>query len=186
MLIRKDMRTKIRNDYFEWLFRITCENKFAKDISYRKLLELLHRTEFVWMMNADKDRADAGINLRWEFACDTSQKDSFSMIRESLRGPCSMLEMLVALARKCEEIMDNPENGDRTKQWFWSMVTNLGLGGMSDDNFDDTYINDCLRRFMHRTYKPDGKGGLFTIKNCRFDLRTRTIWTQLCWYLDSI
>ena len=37
MLIRKDVRTKIRNDYFEWLFRITCENKFAKDISYRKL-----------------------------------------------------------------------------------------------------------------------------------------------------
>lgn len=34
MLIRKDVRTKIRNDYFEWLFRITCENKFAKDISY--------------------------------------------------------------------------------------------------------------------------------------------------------
>ena len=37
-----------------------------------------------------------------------------------------------------------------------------------------------------REYAPDGRGGLFTIRNCEEDLRKVEIWYQLCWYLDTI
>jgi hypothetical protein len=105
----------------------------------------------------------------------------------ALDGPCSVLEMMIALAIRCEEtIMDDPDIGDRTRQWFWGMIINLGLGGMTDANFDPDFVDDSVLRFLNRDYEPDGRGGLFTIRNCHRDLRDVEIWYQLCWYLDSI
>jgi hypothetical protein len=95
--------------------------------------------------------------------------------------------MMVALAIECEvTIMDDPNIGDRTGQWFWGMIVNLGLGSMTDYKFDDIYVEGVVRRFLDREYEPNGKGGLFTVKNCRYDLRTVEIWNQMCWYLGTI
>ena len=82
--------------------------------------------------------------------------------------------------------MDNTAFGDRTQQWFWGMIRSLELNGMTDDNFDKDIAEDIIERFLDRRYKPDGRGGLFTIRNCRRDLRKIEIWIQLLWYLDSI
>ena len=95
--------------------------------------------------------------------------------------------MMIALAIRCEnDIMDNPNMGDRTSQWFWGMITNLGLGSMTDRNFDIRYVDEIIERFLDRKYEPDGKGGLFRIRHFNRDLRKVEIWYQLCWYLDSI
>ena len=102
-------------------------------------------------------------------------------------SPCSVLEMMTALAVRCEEhIMTDPDVGNRTGQWFWQMITNLGLGDMTDSKFDRKYVDLVIQRFLDRTYEPDGKGGLFTIEHCPYDLRTVEIWYQLCWYLDKL
>ena len=82
--------------------------------------------------------------------------------------------------------MDDPKMGDRTGQWFWGMITNLGLGSMTDDRFDEKHVDECVDRFLYRKYERNGRGGLFTIRNCDRDLRKAEIWHQLCWYLDSI
>ena len=82
--------------------------------------------------------------------------------------------------------MDDPKIGNRTQQWFWTMITNLGLGDMYDSRFDRRYVKKVVDKFLNREYSPDGDGGLFRIRNCDEDLRTVEIWTQLCWYLDSI
>ena len=47
-------------------------------------------------------------------------------------------------------------------------------------------VEDVIERFLDREYGPDGKGGLFTVRHCEYDLRDVEIWYQLCWYLDSI
>ena len=102
-----------------------------------------------------------------------------SIVMDILDKPCSVLEMILALAIKCEEtIMDNPKYGDRTLQWFWSMLKNLGLAYMTDERFDKKIANDILYNFMERRYEPNGKGGLFYIPN--YD-----IWSQLGIYLDD-
>lgn len=80
--------------------------------------------------------------------------------------------------------MDNPAYGDRTTQWFWSMIKTLGLRSMTDDKFDDEYVSSVIDRFLNREYAPNGDGGLFKINNCKYDLREVEIWYQLCWYLD--
>lgn len=82
--------------------------------------------------------------------------------------------------------MDDPRKGDRTQQWFWGMVNSLGLGSMRDDIFDRGFVDYTINRFLNRDYEPNGKGGLFTIRNCDRDLRTVEIWYQLNWYLDTI
>jgi hypothetical protein len=94
--------------------------------------------------------------------------------------------MMVALSVRCEEtIMDDPRIGDRTGQWFWGMISSLGLGSMMDNQFDKEYVDSVIDRFLKREYEPNGKGGLFTIKRCRYDLRSVEIWYQMCWYLDK-
>ena len=179
-------RDKIINDYFNWLSNIVCRNRFSKDISYRKLLMYLHNTHYRWTISKDKNRASDGIELRRRFAYEVDEKHSDEIIR-CLEGRCSVLEMLVALAIRCEEtIMDNPAVGDRTGQWFWGMITNLGLGSMTDYNYNREYVEDVVARFIDNDYEPNGRGGLFTIKNCDCDLRDVEIWKQLCWYLDDL
>ena len=82
--------------------------------------------------------------------------------------------------------MDDPTIGNRTSQWFWQMVTNLGLGSMSDRLFNEEYVKETINKFMNREFEPDGKGSLFRIRNCQQDLREVEIWMAMLWYLDSL
>lgn len=180
-------RDEISNEYFEWLYNKMCGQRFSEHISYRKLLMYLHNVNFRYSIPRDANRAEDGKDLRWRFANEQIFVDSFEAAVGYLNGPCSVLEMMVALAIRCEEnIMDNPNVGDRTGQWFWGMITNLGLGSMTDYNFDKQRVEESVERFLNREYEPNGKGGLFTVRHCDHDLRNVEIWYQLCWYLDSI
>lgn len=173
----------INNEYFEWIFEMVGGTNYSKEMSYRHLLMRLHNTEFIYSIPMDGNRADDGVNLRYRFALDRGDPS----LSDYIDGPCSVLEMMAALALRCEEnIMDDPDIGNRMNQWFWGMIVNLGLGAMSDCRFDRRFVDDVLERFLNRDYEPDGRGGLFRIRHCEKDLRTVEIWRQLCWYLDSI
>lgn len=180
------MQDRIRNDYFNWLSDVVCRARYASQISYRKLLMRLHGIKFRYTIPKDKNRADDGENMRYRFAIDEGYED-VDFVIDILDAPCSVLEMMVALAMHCEEcIMDDPRMGDRTGQWFWGMIVNLGLGSMTDDNYEKREVDKAIDRMLDRTYEANGKGGLFTVRNCKRDLRTVEIWYQLCWYLDTI
>lgn len=181
------MHKNINDEYFEWLFDLVCGGRFARKNSFRKLLMRLHDTDFRYVIENDLNRAEDGVDLRRRFAITIEHEYSYDFIMDNLDGPCSVLELMIALAIRCEEsIMDDPNVGDRTGQWFWGMVRNLGLGSMTDDRFDRNFVDEAVNRFLDRDYEPDGTGGLFKIKRCEFDLRTVEIWYQLCWYLDTI
>ncbi len=175
---------QITDRYFEWMYNLVCAERYSESISYRKLLTYLHGTVFRWSIPRDENRARDGVDLRYRFAYEYAETEDAETY---LNEPCSVLEIMVALAIKCEEtIMDDPYVGNRVSQWFWNMVTNLGLGSMTDDAFDRRFVADTIDRFLDREYRPDGKGGLFVIRSCKKDLRTVEIWHQLCWYLDTI
>jgi hypothetical protein len=175
----------IINEYFEWLSEIVCGRRYSDNISYRKLLVFLHQTEFQWIIPGDESRADDGVDLRYRFACE--RDGDVDEVLWYLCGPCSVLEMMIALAIRCEEgIMDDPQIGDRTGQWFWGMITNLELGSMMDIRFDRKLAEKKIARFLNREYDPDGRGGLFHIRDFDKDLREFEIWYQLCWFLGTI
>lgn len=175
----------IEREYFEWMLNIVGEDDYLDDNSYRKLLTYLHGVEFKYRIRRDMGRAKDGIDLRRRFARDY-ERVGIEEIETYLSGPCSVLEMMIALAFRCEEIMDNPVLGDRTRQWFWKMIINLGLGPMTDGNFDIDVVKDTVDVFLRRNYEPDGRGGLFTVRRTTRDLRRVEIWTQMMWYLDTI
>lgn len=171
----------IDNEYFNWLLDIVCYEKHH-DISYSKLLRYLHSITFRYSIPNDENRAKDGENLRYKFL----RQSDYTSTPDYLFKPCSVLEMMVALAYRCEDtIMDNTQLGNRTGQWFWNMITNLGLSNMLDKHFDINIVDDIVNRFLDREYEPDGSGGLFRIKYCNWDLRKMSIWSQMCWYLDS-
>ena len=173
------------NRYFEWMYDKMCEGKFGR-VSFKKLFTHLHTIPFRYMLEKDRNRESDGIGLRYRFSLETEYRDQPDFVMKFLDGPCSVLEMMIALAFRCEEIMDDPAVGDRTRYWFWSMVVSLGLGSMYDGVFDEKYVSDKIDIFLNREYEPNGEGGLFTIRDCEGDLRDVEIWYQACWYLDTI
>lgn len=179
-------KNELVNRYLDWMCRLVCNNKYSKKLSYKKLLHYLDTVEFVYILPLDGNRAEDGIDLRYRFGyeCDHNNSIIASYLDDR---PCSVLEMMIALAMRCEEsIMDNPDYGNRMGQWFWNMIVNLGLGSMTDDKFNPNFVDKVIHKFLYREYEPNGEGGLFTVNNPTRDMRSVEIWYQMCWYLDEI
>ena len=177
----------IHDDYFDWICTLIFGPDWNERCQYKKLLRYLHEKEFTYTIDMDGNRAADGIDLRYQFAC-IYDYDNRSLISDYLEYErCSILEMMVALAIRCEEhIMFDLDKGDRTGKWFWEMIDSLGLSYMEDSEFDEVYVSKVTDIFLNRDYKPNGKGGLFTIRRCKQDLREVEIWYQMCWYLNDI
>lgn len=179
------MTKTIESEYFDWLCHLVCGNDRFRLKSYYDVLCALHNREFTWIISNDENRAEEGIRLRTRFA--RAKEYDERDVNMKLSWSCSVLEMMIALAIRCEEnIMDDPQVGDRTTQWFWEMIRSLGLMGMTDNLFDAYLVNHIIDIFLSRNYNYTGEGGLFTIKKTTSDLRNVEIWYQLCWYLDNI
>ena len=170
--------------YFKWM----CRKVYHEDYLDRTaLLRRLHRIDFSYSIDRDGNRAEDGVSLRYRFGYETNTPD-FEIAAHLDNRPCSVLEMMVALALRCEEhIMSDPEVGDRMAKWFWDMIESLGLGSVTDETWywDENDVDIIINRFLLRDYAPTGKGGLFTLKHCRQDLRNVEIWYQACWYMNE-
>lgn len=174
---------QVKNDYFEWLYNYGCKGRINNNVSYRKLFMLLHDISFDFYIRNDLNRAMDGVDLRYRFANSHRKIDN---IMDILNEPCTVLEMMLALAIRCEEtIMEDTRYGDRTTQWLWAMLGSLGLKYMTDDRFNREEATKIIYDFMEHRYSPNGKGGLFYIPDTKSDLRNEEIWVQLCWYLEK-
>ena len=175
---------ELTDRYFDWMYQLVVDDRYSNK-SYRKLFARLHDTEFTYTIPMDGNRAEDGIDLRYRFGREQDYDDA--LIASCLDiCPCSVLEMMTALAIRCEEhFMDNPDVGDRTGQWFWEMLVSLGLGDMDDEHFDRYHVDCVLERFLDRAYERNGKGGLFTVDNGQ-NMRTTEIWYQMNFHLIDL
>lgn len=166
----------MNNKYFEWVYNTMCQTE-----DYTKLFETLHQMEFVYVNPYDANRLSDGLSLRNRYKYITNDNTVYEY-----NNPCSVLEMIAALAIRCEYIMDDPTKGDRTSQWFWVMIVSLGIGNMNNNNYDEDYIYECINIFLNHDYERDGKGGLFFVRGYTGDMRALEIWEQMCIYLNTI
>ena len=169
------------SQYFNWLSDITHLE------GHGLLLEKLFRTEFWWTIPFDANRADDGIQLRYRFGRIFGIPDPV-LCAELDNRPCSVLEMMVALAIRCEEdIMGDERIGDRTAVWIRDMFLSLGLAGYTDNVYDEREVNYILNIFLSRRYSRTGDGGLFSIPDLPYDrdMRTVEIWSQMNWFINK-
>ena len=162
--------------YLKTIISLVYDDRFGK--SYKELMFYLYSREFYWSIPMDRNRALDGLALR----------DKYGYSGNPDEEPCTVLEMLIALACRIEnQFMTSFDEGDRTGQWFWIMLTNLGLNRLDDDNFDTAIAEDIIDRFLDRKYEPNGENGaLFVVDNPVADMRTVEIWYQVNWYLSEM
>lgn len=176
-------RHDIINQYHFWLTSLVCDEHHQRN--YQALLDTLDEREFFWTVANDMNRAADGVDLRARFA--EEHNINYLKIKNILNRPCSVLEMMVGLACRCEDsIMGDEEYGDRTPDWFWGMVSNMGLYQMDDERYDEDDVQCAITILLDRTYKRDGSGGLFCVPGSKRDLRKVEIWYQMMGYLDTL
>lgn len=181
----------LKQRYFDWLVsKISGSGKYyhyehlAND--HKKLLTYLYERSFnYYILPMDGNRSEDGIDLRYSGFGDECGIDQHDVALYLDQCDCSMLEMMAALAIRAENIVGDPVFGDRTGLWFWCMVGSLGLMKMTDDNYDEQKVTMVVDNFINHDYKPDGRGGLFTLKNPPHDMRDAEIWNQMCWFLSE-
>lgn len=176
------MRRRANDLYFEWLCSKAdrrVSNSMQDDFSI-SLLRTLHDKEFYWTVPNDDNRCSDGEHLRTKFEEETGF-DTYGYLDK----PCSMLEMLVALAIRFEDAMYEPGTRDRTSVWFWEMCENAGLldAYLEREDCDELTVDDILNRILERTYKRNGAGGLFPLRDTDKDQRNVELWYQMSAYL---
>ena len=177
----RGMRGDVRQDYFNWL----CDMMHVDTgvASYWLLFHDLHSIEFVSHVDHDDNRAADGIALRERYSADAPWVDY-----DALEGPCSVLEMMIALAEAMDFEMSDAVNDIRQPaKYFWEMLGNLGLIKYSDDAYvelDGMYnVRGIVDDFLNRNYLANGRGGLFPLKHTTTDQRNVEIWYQMAGYL---
>lgn len=166
--------------YFNWLCaKVTTFNRQrTPSLTYWDLLRTLQNTEFIWLLSGDDNRAEDGLELRRDFILEADAPDDPEWRRHP---PCSVLEMLIAFAKRAEF-----QTGDKASQWFWEFIDNLGLKEFNDGyGVTQEEIWEILDPFLWRTYDARGRGGMFPIDHTNGDQREVEIWYQFCHYLSD-
>ena len=171
--------------YFNWLLNLVCTHREKQD--YEDLMRLLFRVDFRYSIRRDENRAADGVDLRSMFA-DEYEID-YETRHEAISGPCSVLEMMVALSRRATYSMLDGEldtEDDEMHYIFWLMMENIGLVGLKNGDFSHSRAMRCIDVLLDRKYAYNGEnGGLFVVKKPRRDLRKVEIWYQMCWYFSE-
>ena len=181
------MKNQIRDDYRNWLIGLAY-NWCSIRGSYLKLLEYLYSHPFIPRYANDTNRMQDGFEMRFHFIEQFQGANyTYHDVYKYLTEDCNMLEMMAALAQRCEDhIMGDPDIGDRSGVWFFNMIANMHLEDMTDEHFDIMKVDQAVSNVINHNYARNGDGGLFSVRNPDIDMRNAEIWYQMNWYLGEL
>lgn len=169
--------------YFKWLLGLVGLVGLP-DREFYHLSRELFRVPFRWELPNDDNREADGLELR-------SRYPGRDDLEEYIDGPCTTLEMLIALAFRMSDTMSTTGNDDQSARWFRELLNNLGLTDFPNEGFHENpyyteEIREILDRLFGRKYARNGsKGGLFPVFQNRQDQRRIEIWYQMMGYLEE-
>ena len=164
------MNERTDRGYFEWLLRQVGVPRG----DHQGVLGVLFRYRFEWFIEFDRNRAADGISLRREYAFENNGKD-YTFSPGWFNVDCSMLEMLIALAKRMSIQTDIS-----TDQCFWHLMRNIGL----HENSSHTEVVEASDKIVSRSYNPDGtNGGLFPLEDPDKDQRQVELLYQMYAYI---
>lgn len=154
----------LESEYLKWLKKLIEQRESGK---YSALLNWLYEQDFYSRLPNDDNRGADGELLREEYGI-------------QLDRPCSMLEMLIALANRINYFLQDLGEGPKTKAYFWELIRNLEL-----EPDDQEHNHLVIVRFLERKYERNGKGGLFPLRHYTKDQRGVEIWYQMMSYFND-
>lgn len=171
------------DEYFDWI----CDQIKVEEqtLHWYEVLWVMANTDFYAINPMDENRIEDALDLRMEYWADRSKMKNVEY------EPASVLEVLVALARRGErDIMHDPDYGDRSSVWFWIMVENLGLCkfagyGTLDSPKMRNELDEILRNFVDRRYDRAGNGAIFRSRSDTVDMRKEELWRQMNYFFDE-
>ena len=164
--------------YFGWLVGKVATHELG--MNYYKLFDQLWRTNFYYYIPRDENRMIDGLNLRAQYESETGYDADVD------GKPCSVLEMMVALAIRCDDqIMWDDNHGSRASDWFFIMIDNMCLIGMKDYCYDEHHVEFILNRMMQHLNYSNGHGGLFYTNDPNYNMSQQEIWFQMCKFITE-
>lgn len=184
-------------EYFEWLVSKVTSPVVPADESARAVMGALYgiRVRSLPMID-DEPRLIDGKQLRLEYE---DERGASAIALEDAANPdadlCTVLEMLVALSRRMDDIMRDPlDPSSSVPNWFWGMVSTM----VGQSYYPCCYwsfpvnsatvhiVSDCALRFLGRQYDGSGhNGNIFVGLHPSVDIREMDIWTQACWFMSA-
>lgn len=154
---------------------------------YDNLLLHLYATEFYSLVPNDDNRGIDGEQLREKFT------DEYGAYAESFSlpsGPCTVLEMLIALAFRVEFDLSGGSYDRSASEWFWVLMGNLGFEIFNNKAYSKQknveLLEDKLEMLLTREYSFNGYGGIFPLVYTREDQRKIEIWYQMSsWIIEN-
>lgn len=173
------MDSPLDEQYLTWLYSQVSPVRLKNPSrTHWGLLRQMYKKQFVWIVPNDDNRMEDGLELRREFLeqCEVKNPDP-----NWIDLGCSMLEMLIAFSRRLSF-----EAEGEPRVWFWHLVEVVDLYQYNDKKYNEEarrIIDETLDRIIFRTYDPDGRGGLFPLRNPPVDQREVELWYQASAYL---
>ena len=158
------------------------------DFGYLKLCEKLMDTEFLPLLEMDKNRCHECRTLRIDFA-DIHGEKANVILDCILSENGTLMELLVVLAEKMAYDLGDSKYEDGTGKWFMELLLNCGLIEACNNAFhysgEEAYVQDILEVINQRKYGWDGQGGLFPLRWAKQDQRGLELIIQMNNYIEE-
>lgn len=170
---------QLKEDYLRWLEPQLRDEHGNPRKTYWDLLNVMFEKEFIFVVPMDDNRIADGLDLRVEFARERRLRP---YALNSL-GPCSFLEVLIALSRHLAFTA-----GGEAPGWAWQLLGNLELHRMTDPLTRPKHrkVQEVMDTVIWRTYAPDGTGGFFPLAFSDDDQTKIELWYQLNAYVEEL
>lgn len=136
----------------------------------------MFNTPFEVKVKNDANRVIQALNMRKELGYHP---------RKFEKDLANCFEIFIILAQNMDDILHDLKHGNRTEEWFWLMMKNMGLIFHDNDDFVESDVDTILDMFVHRKYYKNGDGGPFPLKRPLDNMRRVELWYQVNWYVNE-
>ena len=171
----------LKQKYMAWLYNSMFF--YTTGEKYWLLSNHLFKREFYWTIPNDDNRGIDGLEFRGKWSV-----HHFRSWEVWWDAPCTVFELLVGLACRMEDILENPTRESTIRDWYILLISNLGLKAYTDSNWSsdvEKIVDQKIDLFLDRQYDRNGNGGLFPLEHSAADQRKVEIWYQLMKYIDE-